>query len=294
MKTVFSNSEVCHVWASQSQDEGRNSKGSIFFNGRTIYSYGHHFPMARFVTADRVLVTNRSYSVTTSSHLSSVNRAIHHLQTLSVDNVEADTQREHKANLADMLETIRTAVKKHSKARSNKDAWLKTIHRTIADIKTYTSWFKCGVLPKAIKQLRDFNGDDAELFAMLGESFKAADEAEKKQQAQKRAAEKKRRLRLENEAKEVLQKWLDGESVGHNNLHLLPVRCRIVGDVVQTSHGASVPLDASLMLYNAIKTGRELPSRIGHYSPIRVTESALVVGCHSIELTELDRLHATL
>lgn len=31
MKKVFSSSEVPHVWARQSQDEGRNSQGNIYF-----------------------------------------------------------------------------------------------------------------------------------------------------------------------------------------------------------------------------------------------------------------------
>lgn len=40
MKTVFSNSEVPHVWARQSQEEGKNSNRNIYFTGPKIYSYG--------------------------------------------------------------------------------------------------------------------------------------------------------------------------------------------------------------------------------------------------------------
>jgi len=81
MKKVFKSDEVAHIWASQSQSEGRNSARNIYFEGTTIYSYGSHFPLARFVNG-RVLVTNRSYSVTTSKQLYGVRRAINHLESM--------------------------------------------------------------------------------------------------------------------------------------------------------------------------------------------------------------------
>jgi hypothetical protein len=36
MKTVFSNSELPHIWARQSQTEGRTSNGSMFFSGGVL------------------------------------------------------------------------------------------------------------------------------------------------------------------------------------------------------------------------------------------------------------------
>jgi len=46
MRTKLRNAEeTAHVWASQSQSEGR--AGNVFFRDSTIYSYGTHFPMAR-------------------------------------------------------------------------------------------------------------------------------------------------------------------------------------------------------------------------------------------------------
>ena len=46
MKRVVSTSQVLHLWAAQTQLDARNAKGSVFFCGRTCYSYGEHFPMA--------------------------------------------------------------------------------------------------------------------------------------------------------------------------------------------------------------------------------------------------------
>ncbi len=39
--------EVAHIWASQSQSEGRAA--SMFFRDNRIYSYGEHFEIARIV-----------------------------------------------------------------------------------------------------------------------------------------------------------------------------------------------------------------------------------------------------
>ena len=69
MKRVFSNArEVCHIWAAQNQSEGR--AGNVFFRDSTIYSYGHHFPIARVYaldTGDRVALFNPNrYSNSTS------------------------------------------------------------------------------------------------------------------------------------------------------------------------------------------------------------------------------------
>ena len=80
MKTIFSNSrEVCHQWAAQNQSEGK--AGNVFFRDSTIYSYGHHFPMARVYTLDnggRVALFNPNrYSSSTSQQQSHTRSAWH-------------------------------------------------------------------------------------------------------------------------------------------------------------------------------------------------------------------------
>lgn len=93
MKTVFSNSELVHVGASQSQQEGRNSNGSLFFEGATIYSYGRHFSIARFVAPGVVLFNGSSYSNTTAKHQSDVRRAVRHCRVLELDGMELDDKK---------------------------------------------------------------------------------------------------------------------------------------------------------------------------------------------------------
>ena len=65
MKNIFTNSELAHTYANQSQQSGRNSSGSFYFDGKAIYSYGRHFPIANIVTNDNgnecMLFTYRTY-----------------------------------------------------------------------------------------------------------------------------------------------------------------------------------------------------------------------------------------
>jgi hypothetical protein len=82
MRTVVSNYDVVSLWMEQNQPHARNRSGSLYFRGQTIYSYGPHFPIARFIPAPSampdgchrgVLFTDyRPYSVTTACHMSLV------------------------------------------------------------------------------------------------------------------------------------------------------------------------------------------------------------------------------
>ena len=72
MKYVHTKEMVAHLWAHQSQDSAKTANRAMYFNGDTIYSYGSHFPMAKWITnfqGERIaLVNSDSYSSSTSTH----------------------------------------------------------------------------------------------------------------------------------------------------------------------------------------------------------------------------------
>lgn len=83
MRTVTNSREVAHMWANQTQSRARNSNCSLFFEDKTLYSYGHHYPLAQLVTLDILTVVlvnvstrNRGGSMTTAKHRSQLRRAI--------------------------------------------------------------------------------------------------------------------------------------------------------------------------------------------------------------------------
>src|SRR5436190_15215353 len=86
MKHVFNGKEktqIAHLWMNKKQDSARDGRGSFYFKGDTIYSYGAHFPIARHITNKNgehaVLMTTRTYSNTTAKHISMVQSALHGL-----------------------------------------------------------------------------------------------------------------------------------------------------------------------------------------------------------------------
>jgi hypothetical protein len=77
MKTVFTGAEVPHIFATQSQPEGRNANRTLQFDGPTLRSYAQ--PIAHFLAPDHVLITADSFSVTTSKHTSWARYALRHI-----------------------------------------------------------------------------------------------------------------------------------------------------------------------------------------------------------------------
>lgn len=90
MRTVMPSREVAHVWASQQQAHPRNGKGTVYFEGPTIYSYGDHWPLASFLRPDLVILNDDSYGISTSRHASYTRQALpHHIQTIAVPDCDA-------------------------------------------------------------------------------------------------------------------------------------------------------------------------------------------------------------
>lgn len=59
-----------HLCGSATPSNGKNSNGSLFYEWDTLYSYGYHFPIARFQGGRCVLFNTSKYSHTTSRHQS--------------------------------------------------------------------------------------------------------------------------------------------------------------------------------------------------------------------------------
>jgi hypothetical protein len=72
MKTVFSsNLQLAKTWAAQNQSFAKGP--SMLFHFQTLYSYGEHFELAKFVKAPKgetvVFINDNFYSMTTRKHL---------------------------------------------------------------------------------------------------------------------------------------------------------------------------------------------------------------------------------
>ena len=136
MKKVFDNASLVATFVSRAQSEGRNSTGSIFFDGNIIYSYGRHFPIAKIV-GNTILITTRGYSNTTARHVSMVHSAAMNttMDIITVHNPVAASPREINENIRMMDESIDESRGKAARARKyaymhNESVNRQTVNRT--------------------------------------------------------------------------------------------------------------------------------------------------------------------
>ncbi len=118
--------EIFHVWANRQKSAGRS--GSVFFDQDTIYSYGHHYPIATFRTLQDgsvvALVNSASNSPTTNKHVSYARQSIH-----SVPQHQLDVK--HWARIVDQA-TLDAAIKAEAEDDVKAAAAAKQYRREVA------------------------------------------------------------------------------------------------------------------------------------------------------------------
>ena len=116
------------------------------------------------------------------------------------------------------------------------------------------------------------------------------------------AAEKERAIRVEAaraEAMEQMDKWIAGvPDVRAPSYYMpglsLPTKLRIKGAAVETSRGAVVSVRAARILWAMIKAGRDIIGHVIDGYTVTASDGALVIGCHTIDRAEVERLGALL
>jgi hypothetical protein len=293
VKSVVSNGQIPHLWMHKAQPGARNSNGSLYFAGDTIYSYGSHFPIARHVTKGKkegVLFNTASYSPTTSGHQSRVRSAIP--DTATVFNVPKLADRgyeDHANNLKHYTELVAKLVAESNRGKSE---WkIKRRHeaavQTREEARAYAKFFGLPV-PKIIK-VPELNSEHME-------QVRKAEAARSAKQAAETKRKNEERARREAEA---LENWRKGEG-SYFGCGYCESALRIKDGLVETSRGARVPIaDAmrALTLVRAtVKRGEVWTPQglnglsIGNYPLNRIEANGdISAGCHKITFAEIER-----
>jgi len=297
MKTVFTNDETAHIWSTATQEEGRNHNHTIFFHGLTIYSYGKHFPIARLIKdTDIVLFTTENYSPTTGQHKGVVARAVGHKQLIYVPNVEEPyqltTNKYHAENLEAIHKEAIDLMGKATRARTYTQSYLDALQDRRNDAGLYLKTFR-KEMDKATarkwKRKIDKGLATTEEVEKLQAKAKIAHAAQAKRDAAKRKLEM-------IEYNEQLPKWKAGDPDAYIPYWITPpppASLRIKDGQVETTMGARIPLPDARKAYRIIKAGRGdslKGQRIAYYTVTSITDKLLTVGCHRIELAEIDRI----
>lgn len=159
----MNNSMVAHLWANEKKESGKGS--NLFFEGRSIYSYGYHFEVGRIVRnkcgEKAYLLNDKYYSSSTCKHQRCVRSAIPTgSKVFSVGyNMSDDGS---MAFITSRLELIKEVIEKYKKVRTSlsyRDVW--GVFRSLMD---YIEFFNMGT-PKSLlkKSANDWLGIKHEL-----------------------------------------------------------------------------------------------------------------------------------
>jgi len=281
MKTVFKTGELAHIWANQSAEDLANNRegrctSSMSFRGRDFYSY--RTVIARLLEDGSVVVATCSYSSTTVKHQGYVRQAVRHLKCHNIEKFDYA-----EALIDSTNNRIKELHKKASTAKSKRDSYLADAYNLAVDLNVYLDAIKHN--PKYRVAVPE-NVD-----------LEAVKVAVKKQQAEKLARRNARQAQREAYLKEELDAWLAGQDVNTWLLRELGVKLRVKDNVVETTHGARVPLEDSLKMWGVMtacttdtQRRRLHGHKIGHYMVNTFTKDRLTIGCHQIPMSEVERI----
>lgn len=274
----MNNQQVCHIWANQLKPSGRGS--NLFFEKDTIYSYGYHFPMAKILDENTILVSPLSYSNSTSKHQNYMMQAISHKRVIYglisdyrsygiIDNIEYYTKK-----IKDLFYPLRKARKP--------EKYLSQIYFYQQRCKDFLSYFKAKPSPE-LKELLNFTSKiDITLYQEKTENKILA------------KGKKHFNIWLKNfrAFKDNKDSNLDNRAI---NFYLNrlgdPVFFQFDGKAFFSSKGIQIEKDILkryLLAYlnNQIKVG----SKIIGYPVHAIKKDFIQIGCHNIYKSEIEYL----
>lgn len=302
---MASHREIAHRWAQM--NSRLFVKGyAMFADGFSIYSYGRHFEIARWVKtlasekvrttqdvpAMCVLFNSEGYSSSTAKHKSftcSAIRGATWVFTLPTDCWPGDPGFETRA-LAHFEEKAREYFAKAGRARTWAESYRERATEALEEAQRFALAFAIRYTAPAFEEL------EARAAGRIKAQEKAAKAARKVATA--RAAERREQARVD------FEDWQAG------NVHFVPNEWRVApdgsayvrrnGDALETSQGASVPWAHALRVFAAIKhvrasgepwarNGRTI--RVGHYQVDSIDAAGnMVAGCHRFAWVQMEAL----
>ena len=276
MKKVFSNtSEVVHVFAQQTQSEGRNGSGSIYFKDNRIYSYGSHYLLGEFINDKTIIINDFGYSVTTSKHISELTNATSQYKQFYTSSIEVKhVQTEIDYNL-----------KKLSKA-NKPEIYISNITKLESNLSKWVEYCKENKIKKEHFSKYNFvvNKSDYKYkkIVKISNSLLTPDALEKiKAKGKKEAINQK--AKDKRELKTKLDKFnaykIDRFKIGEFDY----LRLSENGKFVETSQNIRIEKRDAKKLYFSIKNNFNIiGNKIGYYTINKIDNKVLTIGCHKI------------
>lgn len=272
MKKVVSPSEVAHLFANQLQSEATTQGRNFYFYGNSIYSYGSHFCIAKFVDNFNLLFTERSYSNTTAKHINQVWNATSHKNKIFCYNPTGS----HEENFNAWLIEAENNIDKLKNARKP-EKYISELNNIKKKAEKYAQYFGI-VTPLSLENALSIT-DKAETIAYLDSKAKVL------------AKEKKiKELKAKQEHAKQLKKWKAFEIYSlyqRNGFDYL----RKDSENFQTSQGVKIPIAVGLRFYNSIVNKTiKAGDKFLDYTINEVNDKLIKIGCHTITMKEINSI----
>jgi len=280
MKTVYSsNKEIAHIWANNDNATINKKASSMSCQFDRLFSYS---TCIAEIVGDTVIFNTYSYSPTTSKHQSYAQGAIHGKAriNLEIPNYGLSTLVFSQDSFNELVvstnhKRIAQLLVKAERARLNGGRYQGEAFSIEQNLKQYAALLNLQYTPLDLDQFK-------------GEAV-ALDKARKVQ-------EKARQAEKIKEQAENLENWRAGADI---RAYFEITALRIKNDEIETSKGAKIPLDHAVRAYPLIKRlhdrdlSLDLSShaiKLGHYTVNRIEKDNLIVGCHKIPYSEIEKI----
>jgi len=259
MKKVFTNSEICHVFNMQHQNDGRNTNNSLYFLNNKLYSYGRHYLLCEFINPQTVIINDTGYSNTTSKHIS------------LILNATRNRKQYFKTCIDPIIvnNSIKKYLKKITRARERKTFYFREIRNIfnmyfnyIEETKQKTSFLK-------IKEHRE----NLKMFSLFQNNSSSLEEDIKKDQI------------LREQVK--VKKWKNGEIDFFKN-NTKSDFLRIKNGFVETSQNVKITIDEAKRLLILIDQNNIIGQKVSNLYTVLSWYKFLKIGCHNISLEEIN------
>ena len=284
MKKVFSNtSEVIHVFAQQTQSEGRNGTSSIYFKDNKIYSYGSHYLLGEFINSDTIIINDFGYSVTTAKHINELRSATSHYNVFLTSSIDIkDIQIEINYNLKKLAKANKPQIyiSNITKLEYNLSKWVKFCKDNKIKKKHFSKYNflvnKSNYNYKKIVKIAN-----SLLTPEAIEKIKAKGKKDALKQKAKDKREFKTKLNKFNSYK------IDRFKIGEFDY----LRLSENKQFVETSQNIRIEKNEAKKLYFAIKNKIDIRGqKIGYYTVNKIDNKALTVGCHKICIKSVQKV----
>jgi hypothetical protein len=266
MKTVFTNSEICHVFNEQKQETGRTSNGSIFFKNNKIYSYGYHYLLGEFIDENTIVINNKGYSNTTSKHISILTNATRDKKQFYTEQIKPEK----------VLINLENLLNKLPRATRLKDDY---IFKIDFHFKKYIEF-----IDYTNKEISISDKECHEKIISLKDSFyNNFDNLEQEiKEQQKRQKEKEK-----NAIKDNLIKWKNNE-INYFKNKTGKDFLRLNGENIETSQSVRISINEAKRLLKLIDAKNIIGQRVDERFIVKSFDNILKVGCHNIDINEIN------